>query len=275
MVIGVVFIASIIIGVGIIFSIKNVNVTLQSYSYSEWDSMPEEDAQKALDEANEIKQLVISKFGGKLIDFVDEKDLTKSFAETDFNGNTYILVSLKKVYPCTLNITVKERREVFVVANGDGKYSTYDSYGTLMRSEVDYYAEGNYLDGGPNVCVAGVNSADDILAVTKAASVFESKFSSLRSTVRLIYLNSASNGLIFKLYCGAEISITGYTSLIETKMQAAYSKFITLSGEEKLSGGVMSIVSGDSGRVSAERYKNGLIGQFEKNISADFPGIEL
>lgn len=234
LVIAVAFLASVVIGIGVIFSVKNVNVTLKSYSYSEWDKMTEEERNRALAEIEEIKNTVLAQYGGKLIPYVNDEELAQTF-----NGTVYVLESCEKVYPCTLNITVKERREVFVISNSNGTFSTYDSLGVLMRSGLSEEEASNNIDGASNVFVYGATTNERIEGVANVASIFAERFSSLRSIVQRIQLWNNGQDIVFTLHCGISVYIADYTVMADSKIQAAYSEFLSLTGEEKLHGTIM------------------------------------
>lgn len=250
LVIAVVFLATVIIGVGVIFAVKNVNVTLQSYVWADWNDMTEEEQALAQSEIDDIKNIVLGNYRGKLMAFVNSDNLA-----ADFDDTNYILESCEKVYPCTLNITIKERREVFIEATGNSTYSTYDSYGTLMRSGLSEEEAVNNVDKAPNIYVYGMTSSGDIVKVAEAASVFAETFSSLRSMVESIELNQRAGSIIFNLRCGIEIYVSDYYTLTDIKMQdsvkAAYNKFMSLTGEEKLSGRIMVKIGTDALTVNA------------------------
>lgn len=247
LVIAVVFLASVIIGIGIIFSVKNVNVTLKSYTYS-----ADEEAEAAI-EINGIKKTVLNKYGGKLISYVNGEDLAECFTDTD-----YILESYERHYPCTLNITVRERKELFAVAMENGTYSTYDSTGMQLRSNLSEEEAMNKVDKAPNVLVT--SSTEDyhitdteIKEVAKISSIFADKFASLRSVVEKIELRPRSN-IIISLRCGISIYLADYTERTEDKLEAVYNKFMSLTGEEKLSGMIHVGIEIGSGKLNVERY---------------------
>lgn len=249
LVIAVTLLAAVIIGVGVIFSVKNVNVTLKSYSYSAWDEMTEERESEARAEIDAIKNIVIKKYGGKLISYVDNDELAASLSDT-----LYILESCEKVYPCTLNITVKERREVFYISDGTETFSTYDSLGVLMRSGLKEEDAVNNIDKAPNIFITGVTSDAQIKSIANIASVFAEKFSSLRSIVKRIELQARQGNMIFRLRCGIVVHVTDYVVVTEAKIHAVYNKFMSLSGEEKLSGTIVVNVRASDGAVVAERF---------------------
>lgn len=248
LVIAIVFFASVIIGMGVIFSVKNVNVTLKSYSYAAWDEMTEEDESEALAEIESIKNAVLTKYGGSLMPYVNQEELVKIFDDT-----FYILEDFEKVYPCTLNLTIKERREVFVVSNTNGTHSTYDSSGTLMREGVGAEEALNNIDKAPNVFINGTTTDEQIKDVASIASIFAERFTSLRSIVEKIDLQAKQGNMLFTLRCGISVYVADYAVRTEAKIEAAYNKFSSLTGEEKLVGTIFVVVEKDSGNINVER----------------------
>lgn len=248
LIIAVVFFAAVIIGMGVIFSVKNVNVTLNSYSYSAWENMSEEEEIKAVAEIDVIKNTVLKSYGGKLMFYVKQEELSEIF-----DGTFYVFESCEKVYPCTLNITVKERREVFAISDTNGTYSTYDSLGILMRSGLSLDEAANNIDRAPNVLLNGISTDEQIKSVANVASIFTQKFSALRSIVEKIDLQPRQGNLVFTLRCGISVYVADYAVRTEEKIGAAYDKFLSLSGEEKLSGIIYVVVEIDGGRINAER----------------------
>lgn len=231
LVISVVFIASVIIGIGVIFSVKNVNVTIRSYTYGA--ELTDEEENRVNAEIKTLKDKLLDECGGKLMSYVREKDIVDCFKDSD-----YVLASCEKIYPCTLNITVTERMETFFIADNDGTFSTYDSLGTRMRSGVSADKAVNKTDNAPNIKVTGATAAEHIKEVAKISSVFAEKFSALRSIVESIYLNTEQENITFSMRCGVDIWIFDYPIFTESKIQAAYNEFISLTGEEKLSGSI-------------------------------------
>ena len=251
--IAVIFLAALIIGLGVIFSVRNVNVSVESYSFGEWDEMDDDGKQSASEEIEHFREKVLNDYRGTLLGFVDEKSLAESFADTK-----YILESFEKVYPCTLDIVVKERREVFSMKTTGGLYNTYDSFGTLMREAITEDEAFNNIDRAPNVLVK-IDNADDIVLIAQLASVFADKFSSLRPVVEAMEIHSETDDLIFRFRCGLDLRISGYENLTQMKMSAAYEKFSSLKDEDKLSGTIVVTVD-RNGEIVAERFPdNGFI----------------
>ncbi|MDE7453767.1 MAG: hypothetical protein K2N22_05095, partial [Clostridia bacterium] len=223
LVIGVAFVAAVVISIGLIFAVKNINVTVLAYCEDSTENYT--DAKKSL-----------ASIKGESILFVGSKDIDKAI-----EGCNYSLVSYEKVYPCTINVTVKERLETFAVFVG-GQYSFYDVDGVYLGRDAENV---NNLDGSPNVEVTGV-AVEEIGEVAKVASVFKEKFNALRSLVSSIEVDSNpqiadyTEKLFFNFKCGLKIELDNYKERTEEKIEAAYDLFAELSDRQKLGGTLRS-----------------------------------
>lgn len=231
----VVFLASLATGVGIVLAVKNVNVTLISYTY-------DGDSDEAVDEIASYKERFLNEMRGTIISFVDE-----SAAQTVLDGSVYTLVSFEKKFPCTIDITISERREVYCSLEG-GKYSVYDEYGGYLRTAADFEGAFNPVDNAPNVIISGAQSDEDIGLVAYIGGLFESNFAPLRSTVESIKLEKSQSQyvksrIIFYLRCGLTVEVQEYEDLAAEKLAKAYGVFVSLSGEDKLGGIIYSFGS--------------------------------
>lgn len=241
LVIAVIFIASVIIGLGVIFAVKNVNVSLESYSYKSWEEMTEEEQTEAGNLINGFKAEVLGKYKGKLIGSVSEEKIEKCFEGTD-----YVLESFNKHYPCTLNITLKERRETFAISTPQG-YKVYDENGEFFRMKSVLT---NNVDGALNI-IADVTE-ERIKDVASVSGYFADSFSALRSMVEKISVDRTdTDNMTFSLRCGLGVRIVDYKNLAEAKIRAAYSAFENLSGEQKTCG---TVIAGSSGGYAAAEY---------------------
>jgi cell division septal protein FtsQ len=237
MLIVVIIFASTVIGLGIIFSVKNVNVTLLTYS-SDYE------------EGYTTSKEKLSSLKGESLLLVDEEKITKAL-----DGNSYSLASYEKVYPCTINVTLKERIETFAVSVG-GKYSMYDSDGKFLRQSQ---TNENIHDLSPNVLVYGA-AVEQLKEVASVVSIFKGVFNSLRSTVESVTLDYKSDvttayidKVIFKMRCGVQIVIADYANLTQEKIEASYSKFSSLSDGDKLGGTLIGYeLDNSDGAVYAE-----------------------
>lgn len=245
LIIAFVLLASVAIGVGVVFAVKNVNVTLESYSY-------ESDSEGAQAQISQYKGQILAKLRGSIISFVGESDVEEVMADSG-----YVLVGFEKVYPCTLNVTVRERRETYVVFDGV-KYIVYDDSGEFLRTVYDEVSAYNPVDNAPNVLVTGVTGDEDVQEVVALGNLFGEKFSALRSTVERITLvrnQFSKDSAVFYLRCGISVEIQDFTVGTEEKMDRAYAKFASLSGEKKLCGRIYSF---DLGNGAEATYDSGV-----------------
>ena len=231
--IAVTFIASIVIGMGVAFAVKNVNVSLNCYSYEEGDAQAEKDIW-------EYKNKILEKVRGTAIYFVSEEEIAK-LIDGDFS-----LESVEKVYPCTLNVTLKERKETFSVALPDGKYALYDENGVLLDGSA---SKRNGFD-----VALELKNGESLEKAAAICSVFKSKFSALRSMVKSVTFENAAfesmpykNAVIFNLRCGVTIEIRDYDKSYSEKMNAVFKCFEGLPSDKKTSGKIMCSTSVNGG----------------------------
>ena len=236
LVLGLAFFAALIICVGRIFAIKNINVNLITYD-DDWSESYDK-AKKAL-----------SIYKGESILFLSEEDIVERIA-----GSNYVVTSYEKKYPCTVNVTIKERLEIFAVSVG-GLYSMYDSDGEYLRTTDENL---NDIDGTPNVEVTGI-ATEQMQPVANIAALFKTDFGGLRSLVKSIHLDvrpeiaGYNDKLIFNMRCGLVIQLDDYTQDCEEKIAAAYKKFCSLSDKQKLSGKIRGYrLGGESGFINAD-----------------------
>lgn len=243
--IAVVFVTAVAIGFGVMFSVKNVNVTLLSYVYDEDDEF-------AAVKISEIKENIISHCGGGLLFSVGEEKVRDAV-----DNGTYSLDKIEKIYPCTLNVTIRERKETFAVRRGE-EYGIYDENGKYMKSSENYL---NAHDNAPDVLLEGVECDEDIEALANVSAAFGTKFMSLRSVLESVALSGSSalsgkDRVIFRLRCGVEIELQNYKNMTKEKISAVYTLYDGLSGEQKLGGKIYGYTIAD-GSVAATYDKNG------------------
>lgn len=234
--IGIACFAALIICVGRIFAVKNININVITY---------EADGSESYNKAKEA----LSVYKGESILFLNEKDVSEKI-----NGSEYVVASCEKKFPCTLNVTIKERLEIFAVSVG-GLYSMYDSDGAYLRSSLE---NKNRIDDTPNIELTGI-AVEQLGTVAEIATVFRSDFGGLRSIVKSINLDSRpdiegySDKLLFNLRCGLVIQLDDYQSDTAEKIGAAYKKFCELSDRQKLSGKVRGYRIGvENGLINAD-----------------------
>lgn len=254
----VIFFVGVIIGMGIIFAVKNVNVTLETYKYSvnsdggsAWDGLSEEQQAEAQMEIDGFKSRILDKYRGTLIGFVDDSGLASCM-----DNSGYIYVSFERVYPCTINVVIKERRETFSVAKGDGTYKSYDSLGVYLPGDDDNL---NNLDGAENLIIkpysengqSGYVITDgDVARIAAIAEIFKEQFGGLRTVAESISFNPEYKFVEFAFRCGVTLRVMDFEVLSGAKMEAAKAKFDSLTGEQKTKG-VLSVSTNGENRVVA------------------------
>lgn len=236
LIIGIAVFAALIICVGRIFAIKNININMITY---------EDDCS----ESYEIAKEALSVYKGESILFLSESDVTQKVI-----GGNYIVTSCEKKMPCTITVTIKERLELFAVAVG-GRYSMYDNDGEFLRTGEENI---NDSDGNPNVEITGI-ATEQMRSIASIATSFKTNFGGLRSIVKSINLDSRpeiegySDKLIFNLRCGLTIQLDDYTQDYEEKISYAYKKFCSLSDKQKLGGKIRAyLVGGENGFINAD-----------------------
>lgn len=238
-IIALVLVAAIAIGTCVIFSVRNVNVSYIGYG-------EDGDAENAA----AVKSSVLERFRGSLISYVDEEGVRECIAED------YALTGFEKKYPCTVNITVKVRRETFSVKDGES-YKVYDGDGRFMRRSETFI---NSADNSPNVILEGADGDADVAAAAGVCALFAEEFSSLRSAVEVARLSKAvssvgSDKFVFVLRCGLCVEISDYNKSAREKIAKAAEVFSRLTGEQKL-GGVIYGYETQEGAIKATYNKN-------------------
>lgn len=219
LVIAMVCVAAFAIGIGVIYSVRNVNIIMLSY----------EDKEASENNIAAVRQAVSGKCMGSVIAFVDEENVISAI------DDGYTVEKFEKVYPCTINITVKQRMDVFAVQKGEN-FEIYDEDGVYLYTSEN---ADNSFDSSPNVLVSGVETKEEMATIAKVSSVFKDKFASLRSVVESISLNKAkssidSDRIVFELRCGVVIELQDYENFTSEKISEAFRTFSSLTGEQKL-----------------------------------------
>lgn len=228
----VIFLSSVVIGAGVILAVKNVNITLETYTFAD----KQEGAQTVIDG---YKQKILDKYRGNLIYGVDEKDI-----EELIDGD-YSLVKFEKILPCTINLTLRERKETFAIIRGE-TYNVYDETGTLLDeglAEIDPYD-----------ILVDIKNGETIESVAAICGTFKEEFSALRAILKKVECLDASyssmpysNRIIFNFNSGLTLDIRDYNDRLKEKVEAAYGVYSSLSGDKKLKGTIIcSIAEGDT-----------------------------
>ena len=235
LILSLVFCAALIVGAGVALSIKNVNV-----EYIYYTTGGDEDYAYSANQLNTLK-------GTNLL-FLSEEDIMRCVG----GKGAICVASYEKVFPCTLNVVLKERRETFARQNENGLYAVYDEDGTFIRGSAQNL---NEIDECPNVLLdVPDDKFDDAVS---SSLLFKNYFGSLRNIVKKVTvandLITNSYNITFSLYCGVEITISDFTVFSEEKMSSCYRVFSSLSDENKLRGCIMCVCTGsDVSGVYAE-----------------------
>ncbi len=239
----VVFLASVAIGLGVIYAVRNVNVTLISYA---------EDETAAKENIAKIKSDILGGVRGTVISLINEEKLAKTV-----EGDKYVIESLQKVYPCTLNITVRERVELFACHDGE-IINIYDERGTFTRT-VAGDDETAAEEIAKLVILENAKTPADFESVAAACSAFKKQFSSFGSICDKVILSRAqaqlaTDRITFVLKSGLKIELQDFGVFTEAKAKAAYLKFEDLSGAQKLEGTIFSFAPTDSEETVRATY---------------------
>ena len=228
----IVFLIALVIGAGIILSVQNVNVRFVYYG---------ENAHAA-DYAQTRSNL--DKLKGTGLLFITDSDIESKVG----NSDVLAVESYKKVFPCSIDIVIRERAETFAVKAENGlSYNIYDECGVLMKSNVSTV---NGSDGCPNVLVSGF-TADDMCEVAQTCGYFKEVFSSFRRLVEKVTTVSVSESqaIEFVFRSGFVIRVHGYKGAKDNrlKIEKAFEKYSTLTDSQKLDGVIDVLVAKDGG----------------------------
>lgn len=217
LILSIIFCVALVVGVGIIYAVKNVNVTYIDYSGNNAEEY-------AATRAN------LDKLKGTQLLFLDLEDI-----EERLGDNTLIAVeSFEKVYPCTVNIVLRERMECFYTRRGT-ECDIYDDRGNLIRTVQSVQAPVNQLDSAPDILI----EADDefIVPLAQLLSYFKEQFGALRSLVESVTVTPGmETAAIIKLRSGMNIAVSDWQEDGEVKMRKAYGEYVQSSDSEKVDG---------------------------------------
>lgn len=232
----IIFCIALVIGTGIILSVRNVNVTYIDYSgkYTE--------TEYAATKNN------LNKLKGSGLLFVRDDDVYDKVTASEFLA----VQSYEKKFPCTVNVVVRERVERFILKTENG-YTVYDDYGKAIRSVDTEEAPVNALDGCPNVILDCL--PDQVEELAAMCRYFEENFGSFR---RLVGGVSAKKYLDLQiatitLRSGVTVSVSEWKTATEAKIKKAYETYSALS-DYKRAGGTITVIDGRDGTGAVSKY---------------------
>ncbi|MGN0812840.1 MAG: cell division protein FtsQ/DivIB [Candidatus Coproplasma sp.] len=234
----IVFLIALVIGAGIILSVQNVNVSFVYYG----DNVHE--AEYAQTRAN------LDKLKGSGLLFIDDKDIESKIADSD----VLTVESYTKVYPCSIDIVIRERAETFAIASEDGQsFNIYDECGKVMKTGASTI---NGVDGCPNVLVSGL-TVEDMGEVAQMGRYFKEVFSSFRRLVEKVTVVGVSESRAFEFVfrSGFVIRVHGYKGAEDNKLkiEKAFEKYSSLSDSQKIDG-VIDVIAGKDGGMPTVVY---------------------
>jgi hypothetical protein len=237
------FFVALIICFGVVYAVRNINITYEKYSDT-----------SATTREYTLVESALNGYKGKNILAISESEITKLVnGTTDESGSLVRLVSFEKVMPCTLNIVIKERIETFAYEKGD-RFDIYDEDGILLSENA--LTNLNKIDECPNVLITG-----DVPEATVAAEVctyFKNDFDALRALVKEIKFEQSSvtvnNTLTFELYSGLKIVIFEWQTSTKEKISVCAEKYFSLTDEQKITGSIRCQQVQSSGAAYSAMY---------------------
>lgn len=243
-----VFCVAVIVGVGVIFSVRNVNIEYIYYSEDGQASSSRTyaDYVTSADNLNALK-------GQSLV------LLSMADVESCVSGRFISVQSCNKVFPSTLDIVLKERVEQFCRPNSSGGFDVYDSEGVYMLSRQENL---NPADDSPDVLVYAQD--ESFSYVVQICGYFNQSFGSLRNLVRSASVSHdailGSDNITLSLYSGLSIVIYDYDEYAEQKISAVYEIYDGLSESQKLRGSIYAVSRSGSSYAPYAAYYNSELG---------------
>lgn len=215
----IIFLIALVIGTGVILSVRNVNVSFIEYSgdYSE-------------EYAATRKNFDSLKGSGLL--FIDDGDIYGKVTAPD----VLAVECYEKKFPCTVDIVLRERIETFTYKT-DAGYSVYDERGKLIKRGVESEPL-NAVDGCPNVllkCDEG-----DVAGLAALCAAFNENFGALRRMVKSVE-TSKFHGLQLvdiNLYSGLKITVHDWKVSGALKIRKAFEIYEDMNEAQRINGTV-------------------------------------
>ena len=219
-----IFCVAVIAGACTILSVRNVNIEYIYYSSEEdGESFASDEYTITCDNLNSLK--------GKNLMFLGDADITNCIS-----GNIIYMESFEKVFPCTINVVLREKLEQYSRANSSDGYDIYDSNGEFIETRDENI---NPVDSSPNVLIDIED--DQIFSIAiEVCTYFKEQFGSLRNLIKTV---SASydpvldtTHMVLSLYSGLTIDISDYAEFTEEKIVKVYEVYSQLPDNLKLRG---------------------------------------
>lgn len=241
LVLAIIFCAAIVIGVTIIYSVKNVNVEYIDYSGTH------------LTEYAQTKQN-FEKLKGSNMLFLKDGKLEEYLSDS----KVISVAKYEKVYPCTVNVVLKERVECYV-AVAEGGFAVYDEDGLLMHNVAaeDSEAPLNSADLCPNVRVqsdGGQLSVEDFKSVARVGAFFKEEYGSLRKLVENITVYGSINTIRINLRTGITVALNDWQTAPEEKVKKSYEVYSSLTDAQRVCG-MITVMGGVGDAGPSAKYQ--------------------
>ena len=234
----IVFLIALVIGAGIILSVRNVNVTYVDYS-GEYTYEYEQTREQ------------LNKLKGSGLLFLNEEDIADKITTPQYIA----LERYEKKFPCSVDIVLRERVETFILKTTAG-YAIFDDCGKHLRTVANDGEKAlNTLDGCPNVELEV--AAGQVEAAAEICGYFSDSFGSLRRLVKTVSVIKFLEReiLTFSLRSGLEISVNDWQINGQRKIEKAFETYGKLPEECRIKG-LIAVSDGRDGGGPVSNYSN-------------------
>lgn len=235
----IVFLIALVIGTGVILSVRNINVSFIEYSgnYREEYTITREN---------------FNKLKGSSLLFIGDDDIYGKVIQT----NLFAVDSYEKKFPCTINITMRERIERFALKT-ENSYKIYDDKGELLRnvSDLDKIPT-NGLDNCPDVLLEFEKvSEEQIKGVAWLMEYFCEYFGPVRRLAEKVAVRDLMEWTILTVTfrSGITLSVTEWNKNTKEKMARAGDVYKELSDGQKTKGSI-TVLDGRENSDPIARY---------------------
>ena len=237
----IIFLIALVIGIGVIFSIRNVNVSFIDYSGKRSEEY-------AAARAN------LNKLKGSGLLFINDGDIYGKVSATD----VLAVESYEKKFPCTVNVVIRERVESFALKTQSG-YAVYDEKGVMVRtaSEENGFPVSS-LDACPVVLVEA--QPDQMESVAEMCAFYAESFGALRRTVEKVTCGKYLGLQLatFSLRGGLTVSVSDWQNATGQKIKKAYEAYKELSDNQRVCGTINVFDGRDNSGPVAKYSLNGI-----------------
>ncbi len=238
----IIFLIALVIGTGVILSVRNVNVSFIEYS-GEYSGTPDSEYEKTRANFNKLK-------GSGLL-FISDADVYGKVEDKDI----FVVESYEKKFPCTVNIVLRERIETFALKKDDGSYAVYDERGKLIKNVETEPV--NVIDGCPDVALeCGEGDVEEIAALCShfKSNFFEAdKAKAMRRLVKCVKTDDRLGFVDIILNSGLTISVYDWKISGAQKIKRAYEVYRDLSEYQRVAG-TITVIGGRDGSGPVAKY---------------------